>query len=83
MAEVYKKLTKYIPLIEGDNLGEWIVDRENDGTREHPIHFPYVLYSEMVINLEQDIYGFEHEHPEYGLNCYGEILEQKDSVMEH
>lgn len=26
MAEVYKKLTKYIPLIEGNNLGEWIVD---------------------------------------------------------
>lgn len=71
MAELYKKLTDYIPLIENDKFGEWIIDQENDGMMKHPIPFPYVSYSEMVANLENDIYGLE-----YGLNCYGEILEQ-------
>lgn len=76
MAQTYKKLTDYIPIIEDDRFGEWIIDRENDGTKEHPIHFPYVSYSEMVTKLEEDIYGFEYEHPEYGLNRYVEILKK-------
>lgn len=76
MAETYKKLTDYIPLIEDDNFGEWIIDRENDGTIEHPIQFPFVSYSEMVRKFKKDIYEFMEGHPEYGLNRYGEILEQ-------
>ena len=76
MAEIYKKLTDYIPFIEDDKFGEWIIDRENDGTMEHPIQFPFVSYSEMVRKFERDVYEFMEEHPEYGLNRYGEILEQ-------
>lgn len=42
MTETYKKITDYIPFLEDDKFGEWIIDRENDGTMEHPIQFPYV-----------------------------------------
>lgn len=30
----YSALTKYINLLENDNVSEWIVDKENDGSSE-------------------------------------------------
>lgn len=30
-------LTKYIPIIQADSIGEWVVDKVNDGTQEHSI----------------------------------------------
>ncbi|CAK7036797.1 hypothetical protein [Tissierella sp.] len=27
-------LTKYIPMIQTDSFGEWVIDKENDGTPE-------------------------------------------------
>ena len=33
-------LTKYIPMIQTDSFGEWVIDKENDGTPEHPIQMP-------------------------------------------
>lgn len=29
-------LTKYIPINQEDNIGEWVFDKENGGTHEHP-----------------------------------------------
>ena len=72
----FQSLTKYISLISKDDIGTWIIDRENDGTMEHPIQMPFVNYSEMVDRFVEDIYTFNDEHPEYGLNRYGEILEK-------
>lgn len=40
----YSVLTKYINLLENDNAGEWIVDKENDGSSERPIQLPYIMY---------------------------------------
>lgn len=67
-------LTKYIPLIKTDSTGEWIIDKENDGTPEHPIQMPFVAYSEVVHNFIDDVYTFEENNKEIGLNCYGDIL---------
>ena len=36
----FEQLTKYIAVLDGDNFGTWIIDRENDGTPEHPIQMP-------------------------------------------
>lgn len=41
----YDELTKYISLIKPNELGEWILDTKNDGTPEHPIQLPFVVYS--------------------------------------
>ncbi len=38
-------LVKYIPMIQADSIGKWVVDKENDGTPEHPIQMPIVDYS--------------------------------------
>lgn len=72
----FQSLTKYISLISKDDIGTWVIDRENDGTMEHPIQMPFVNYSKMVDGFVEDVYKFNDEHPEFGLNRYGEILEK-------
>ena len=73
---MYECLTALIPALQSDNYGKWIIDKENDGTQEHPIQFPFVNYGEVVRKLENEIYHFEQEHSEFALNRYGEILEK-------
>lgn len=53
----FKILTKYISLISKDDIGTWVIDRENDGTMEHPIQMPFVNYSEMVDRFVEDVYA--------------------------
>ena len=75
--ERFKVLTKYIsPMSAADSLGEWIVDRENDGTPERPIQLPWVRHSELIHEFLQEFYQFFEAHPECGLNCYGDIIER-------
>ena len=73
-------LTKYIPIIQANSIGEWIVDKENDGTLEHPIQMPFVDYSEMVYNFIDDVSDFEKSNKDMKLTCYGDIL--KDNKLE-
>ena len=44
----FEKLTKYIPLLDQTEIGNWVIDTENDGTIEHPIQFPFVAYSRAI-----------------------------------
>lgn len=87
MMKKYSALTKYINLLENDNVGEWIVDKENDGSSERPMHFPFVSYSIAVNKLEDDIYKFAKESDEIVLSNYAEILQDNgikwgyDSMM--
>ncbi len=71
-------LTKYIQMIQSDRIGEWIVDKENDGTPEHPIQMPFVGYSRMVDSFHEDLYKYCDEHPEYEHTRYGETLEKNN-----
>ena len=70
----YSALTKYINLLENDNAGEWICDKENDGSSERPIHVPFVSYSIAVNKLEDDIYKFAKESDEIVPSKYADIL---------
>lgn len=72
----FENLIKYLPLLEDDNIGTWIIDRENDGTPEHPIQMPFVNYSEIVHNFIKDVYDFEEKNKDFELTRYGEILEK-------
>ena len=76
MMSKFAELTKYLPLLENDNIGSWIIDRENDGTPEHPIQIPFVNYSEMVHRFIDDVYAFSDNNKDFELNRYGEILER-------
>lgn len=73
-------LTKYISMIQPDSIGELVIDKENDGTTEHPIQMPFVGYSEMVHNFIDDVYTFEKSNKDMELTRYGEIL--KDNGLE-
>ena len=72
----FENLIKYLPLLEDDNIGTWIIDRENDGSPEHPIQMPFVNYSEMVHRFIKDVYDFEEKNKDFELTRYGEILEK-------
>ena len=79
---MYEKLTSLLEDIKTDSIGKWIVDKENDGSLEHPIQMPFVVYSRVVRQFERVVYNFEEEHPEFELNQYGSILERYDIKWE-
>ena len=79
---MFEELVGLIDKIKDDSIGEWIVDKENDGTLEHPIQMPFVVYSRVVRQFERVVYNFEEEHPEFELNRYGSILERYDIKWE-
>lgn len=70
----FDRLINLIEPLEKDNFGEWIVDREHKGTMDDPIHFPFPVYSDVVNELIHAVYEVEEKYPEYGLNQYGQIL---------
>ena len=71
----FEKLTAYIGDFGNDGFGEWIIDRENDGSVEHPKQIPFVNYSEMVHRLKDDICSMIEERQEMHLDHFGDILE--------
>lgn len=73
----FSALTKYIPMIEQEEIGHWHIDRENDGTPEHPVQFPFVAFSAIVNRFVDDVYAVVDQYPEWELNHYGQILEEK------
>lgn len=72
------KLTKYLPLLKDDIIGEWIIDRENDGSAEHPICLPYVAYSKTVLRFWDEFYLFNKANEEFALSHCATILEEND-----
>lgn len=77
MAEVYKGLTDYLPRIRDIEFGKWYPEKQTgDGSMERPFQMPFVVYDDIVEGLIREVYHFEKEHPEYGLNRYNEILEK-------
>ena len=72
----FESLTKYLPQLGDDSIGTWFIDHENDGTMEHPIQMPFVMYTRMVDEFVEDVYRFERSHKEFKLNRYGDILNQ-------
>lgn len=72
----FECLTKYLPQLKNDEIGTWFIDRENDGTPEHPIQMPFVNYTEMVYHFIDDVYDFNDKNKDFGLNNYYDILKQ-------
>lgn len=69
-------VTKYIPPLQEDPIGEWVINQENDGTAERPIQMPFVNYSETVQRFIEDVYTFAEQHQELELTRYREILKE-------
>lgn len=79
---IYKTLTDYLPNIEKDKLGKWIIDKDSKGTLDNPIQMPYVSYSDMIEHFTDDVYAFMDKHPEYELTRYNDILKENNIIWE-
>ena len=74
---MFESLTKHLSAIEkAEGFGNWVVDRESKGTKDNPTQMPYVNYGMTVTDVEQAVYTFVDEHPEYELTRYSDILER-------
>ena len=73
---MFQELTRFIERLDSEEHGNWVIDKENDGSPEHPIQMPYVNYGREAIAFEDAVYKFVDEHPEYDMKNYGEILEK-------
>ncbi len=72
----FASLTKYLSQLDKHHIGICIIDRENDGTPEHPIQTPFVDYSDMIHRFIDDVYEYVETYKDLELNQYGEILER-------
>ena len=72
----FSALTKYIDIFDGDNFGTWVIDHENDGTPEHPVHMPFVDYSQDVYQFIKDFGDFSEQNEKFRLTRYAHILEE-------
>ncbi|MDE1549837.1 DUF6508 domain-containing protein [Jeotgalibaca caeni] len=77
----FDALTKYIPLIEDDEMGVWIIDEKNNGTPEHPIQMPFVHYSRTVHEFIVDVYDFIDQRKDLRLDQYRDIFEENNVGM--
>jgi len=75
---MYERLTAFLPRLELEKCGEWIIDKKNDGSPEHPIQFPYVNYDRTIDEFVDNVYCFIRENPEMDMKDYNEILEQSN-----
>lgn len=73
---MFELLTEYIPRMQKSNCGEWVFDREHDGTPEHPVQISWVQYEKAVDELENELMSFVNAHEELRLTQYADILEK-------
>lgn len=66
---MYEALTKYIGQFE--DVGTWTIDRENDGSKEHPIQMPYMSYSKAIMKFLSEMDAFI-------VYNYQEVLKRND-----
>ena len=71
-------LTKYIPLIPKDRIGEFVIDKIKDGSPNRSLQMPYVDYSDMVDNFVQDVYSFSEDHADMKLTNYQDLLKENN-----
>jgi hypothetical protein len=69
-------LTKYIPMIQTDSFGEWVIDKEKRWNTKTSNADACARYSEMVSNFIDDVYTFEESNKDRSLTRYGDILKE-------
>ena len=71
----FRPLTDYIPKLQGIDYGKWYPEEQTgDGTIEKPFQMPYVVYPDVIYELEKDVYLFEKRNPQYELKTYQSTL---------
>ena len=72
----YERLFQFIPWLQEDDAGEWVFDKENDGSPEHPKHAPYFRYSNTVNRFLDALFAETKKLSEDGpFPCYEIVME--------
>lgn len=71
---MYETLTGFLERLNSTEYGDWIIDKTNDGSPEHPKQFPFVSYRRVVREFQGAVYDFIDQHEEMELTRYSEIL---------
>ena len=72
---MYETITAFLPRLQEGPFGEWICDRENDGSPAHPKMMPCVEYAPVVSELAQALRDLRLAHRDWRLSAFGEILQ--------
>ena len=78
MEKKFELLTGYIPALSEDALGTWVIDDENDGSKERPIQFPFAMYSDLVQRFKRDVLAVVEQDPHMLNLSYSEVLERNN-----
>ena len=73
---MFQELTGFIERLDSEEHGNWVIDKENNGSPEYSIQMPYVNYGREAIAFEDAVYKFVDENLEYDMKNYREILEK-------
>ena len=71
---MYETLTGFLERLNSTEYGDWIIDKTNDGSPEHPKQFQFVSYRRVVREFQGAVYDFINQHEEMELTRYNEIL---------
>ncbi len=82
IGKIYCELTKFLPVFDSDCFGEWYIDKNANGSAEHPFHLPCFSYSDDVENFSSAVRAFIDEHPKMELDYYREILKANNIDIE-
>ena len=75
---MYEKITAFLPNVQNNKVGEWVIDHKDTGSQEKILQFPFVTYSPSIMDFEREVYCFIEEHKGMGLNHYYDILKNAD-----
>lgn len=67
-------LTKFIPLLKEDELGEWRGGAGGSSSAKRPIQMPYVNYSPLVMDFVKAVYEFVEDNKDLDLLNYYDII---------
>lgn len=73
---MYEILTQYLTEFTKEEFGKRIIDKENDGTLEHPKEMPFVNYAGAADSFIHDLYSFVDTHQKMDLYNYSSILNE-------
>ena len=57
-SNMYEDLTRFLPFLNLDSFGQIIEDNVNDGSPEHPKHWPIIDYDDTVRAFIEAVYDF-------------------------
>lgn len=79
MEKRLESIIKYLPMLNEKEYGDWVIDKDNDGTKEHPVRMSFVRYNEIVPKFVKDVSDFVDENKDFELTRYNDIL-QKNGI---